>query len=44
MLGFHVAHHTLVGLQLPRMIKKEQRAGPEDEALSAAKQFYASAS
>ena len=44
MLGFHsfhAVHHTIVGIKLMRMIKKEQLAGPEGSDLSAAEQFYA---
>ena len=44
MLGFHsfhTAHHTIVGFELMRMIKRGQMVGPECETLSAAEQFYA---
>jgi hypothetical protein len=47
MLGFqsfHAAQDTIVGVELLRMNKKGQKAGPEGEAQSTAEQFYALAS
>lgn len=47
MLGFksfEAAQSTLTGIELIRMIKKDQMEGEEMEGLSAAKKFYALAS